>query len=220
MFQAAYYVNPENHTNRAWTAAGERNGPGIVQQYFLSSAVIPAVLIGGMYNPVGGHNWANHWLWRRNIILERKKIHRSIRKFYPREETTWESEIEDSDADDNMDVDVEAAASGEDEVAPAQPNAARGAKRRGRPGGSKNKKGKKRSTVPGAVAQSSTPSLSREAPPSDTAEEDNGRILATISETQMTSSHNREGAAMDITGPNQEEWVTVTTENAQLIMDI
>jgi hypothetical protein len=233
LFQDAYYGDPENHTNRGWTASGERNGPGIVQQYFLSSAVIPTLLIGGLYNPVGGHNWAKHWVWRRSSILELKKIHRSIRKFYPRKGTEWESEKEGSDADDDMDVDVEPIAGVESGVTPALLNVARGAKRRGRPGGSKNKKGKKETMVPEAVlAQPGDPSRSNggmvpeEAPTDDAAgrsdaEEHDGSVIEPIRETPiMISSHIGQGGDMDICRPNTEEWVTVTTENAHLLMDI
>jgi len=190
--------------------------------------VIPTLLIGGLYNPVGGHNWAKHWLWRRSSILESKKIHRSIRKFYPREGTEWESEKEASDTDDDMDVDVEP-------ITPTltpPPLPKRGAKRRGRPGGSKNKKGKKGTTVPGAVLshwQSGEPALSNEgmvpgeAPSGDTTgspdvEEHDGGVVEPISETQMISSQIGQGNDMDISRAHPEEWVTVTAENAHLLM--
>lgn len=87
-------------------------------------------MTGGAYNRVAGDNWAASWLWSRGANLKRKKIHPSVRHFYPREDTEW-----DSDDDPNLDNIAEAAVVADDSMEPP-PVPAVAKNKGGRPKGS------------------------------------------------------------------------------------
>ena len=161
LFKQAYYQDPEIYSNRGWTRSGSLDGPGIVQQYFLSTAVIPAFFIGGVYNPISGSDWSKRWLWPRSINLAEHRIHRSVRKLFPREDTDWASEDDDTldtcmgVADDDREPgavfgDGDGGDTGTQPASNAPEKETKKRSRRGikgRPKGSVNKKGKKGSNT-------------------------------------------------------------------------
>jgi len=228
LFKQAYYNDPEMFNRREWTPSGALDGPGIVQQYFLSKAVMPAFLTGGVYNPISGSDWSKHWLWPRALNLAEHNIHRSVRKLFPRDDTSWASDDDDTldicmgvaDGDRVPGVDGENGDGGDTSAPPARKEPANESKKRGRrgikgrPKGSGNKKGKKGSSIGQVVAAT-------------TAATDGGMEVVTFDQQTLQDDdmNIEEEKSMAPAGANNsddmiinytttEGWVQITDENA------
>lgn len=239
LFRQAYYKDPQIYSNRGWTQSGALDGPGIVQQYFLSTAVIPAFLTGGVYNPISGSDWSAHWLWPRSKNLAEWHIHRSVRKLFPRDDTDWASDDDDTlDACMGMEDDErelggvgEDGDEGDNGASPALASNApvketkkrsrRGIK--GRPKGSGNKKGKKGSSIGQVVTAAAAPQdggmevvtpvqLTQPLDDDDPAQSDLMDVDQLEQPEEPDGANNSD--AMNIDHATPEGWLAITVQNA------